>query len=223
MTGPISQEAIDSAVKTTNEVAAITIDDQASYENAGVALVKIKGVRKELKNTFQPIIDTQNTALKETRTQYKKYDEPLVAAEKAIKLGIAQYTEAQEAARLKEQKLLEAAAVKRAEDERLEQAAALEAAGDKDAAEAVIEKPITVAPVKVDNKPKVAGVSTKKIWRARVVDFPTLVQAVVDGKASFHLIEVSQSALNQMARAMESQMNVPGVQAYAETVVSSRS
>lgn len=107
MTEQISQEVINAAVLTTNEVSSLNIDDQTTYEHAGEALVKIKRIRKELRDTFQPILDKQNAVVKETRAQYKKYDNPLSAAERQIKAGIARYVLAQERARQEEEHRLQ--------------------------------------------------------------------------------------------------------------------
>lgn len=98
----------------------------------------------------------------------------------------------------------------------------LEEEGKDEEAEELIEKPVVVAPVAIDNKPKATGISTKKIWKARVVDLRVLVQAIADDKAPLMLIAVSEPALNEMARAMGADMNVPGVEAYQKTVVSAR-
>ena len=146
--------------------------------------------------------------------------EPLISARKTVKQKCITYDTEQERLRLEEQRKLEVEARKRAEEEALALAAQLEAEGDKEAAEAIIEAPLYVAPVFVQKPAQKPSRLTagRSVWSAEVVSLILLVKAVVEGKQPMNLLLPNQVALNQMATALKENFNVPGVRAKEEKV-----
>lgn len=71
----------------------------------------------------------------------------------------------------------------------------------------------------IPEKPKAAGVSHRKTWKARVTDKRALLQAVLDGKAPESLILVDEKKLGQLARSLGQELAYPGVEVYPEAVV----
>ena len=95
--------------------------------------------------------------------------------------------------------------------------------GETEAADAVIEEEVHVAPVTVDNRPKAQGVSTRKKWHAEVVDLSALIKAVAEGKEAESFLLPDMKVLNKMAGALMEELNIAGVKAVSETIVSARS
>ena len=83
------------------------------------------------------------------------------------------------------------------------------------------EPVVAVRPARME-PPKAEGISFRTQYRAEVVDFAALVQAVATRKAPLTLLQPDQAALNQMARAMKQAMNLPGVRLIKERVVAAR-
>jgi hypothetical protein len=86
--------------------------------------------------------------------------------------------------------------------------------------QAVIETPVYVAPRPVQPSFKAAsGVVTRETWRAEVTSIRELCKAIAEGRASENFVTANMTALNQVARAMKTTFNVPGVRAVPETGV----
>ena len=113
------------------------------------------------------------------------------------------------------QRVADEAARKAAEDQQLAEAAAAEAAGDREAAEAIAAAPTFVPPVIVAPAiPKVAGIARRETWSAKVTDLAALVRAVANGQAPLTALTPNMTVLNGLARSMQAQMRIPGVQAF---------
>lgn len=82
---------------------------------------------------------------------------------------------------------------------------------------------VTAAPVPVATAaPKVAGLSTRQNWKARLTDKMALIAFIAQHPEHQHLLDVNQSALNQLAKAQKDAMRLPGVEAYPDAVMSAR-
>jgi hypothetical protein len=202
---------------------ALVIVDDKTNEAAGELLLAIKSMRAEVADAFDPIISAAHKAHKAACDQKKKADAPLLTAEAEIKRRMAAYYDARERARREEQRRLEAEARAREEAERLEEAAALEAEGRNKEAEEVLATPApTVMVAPPPPAPKVAGIAPREVWRARVTDKAALVAAVAAGKAPLALLEINQTALDGMARALKSEFVLPGCEPVRETTIAAR-
>jgi len=201
----------------------LQVTDDATYQNAGQVLVKVKTVRKQVKSVFQPIIDRMNANLKATRIEFKKYDDPLFNLEVLLKRQVVNYTAEQERKKLQLEAELQAKARKEAEDRQVAEAKKLEDMGEPDAADEVLNEELEVAPVTVDNKPRAEGVSTSKRWHAEVFDKLALIKSVAEGKQPMVLLEASMKVLNKQAVSLMEEMNIPGVKAVSTVSVAVRS
>jgi hypothetical protein len=67
------------------------------------------------------------------------------------------------------------------------------------------------------------GISRPKTFVAEVTDLRLLCRAIADGKAPVHYVSANMTALNQLARAQQSALVLPGVRAIPSTGVSARS
>lgn len=105
--------------------------------------------------------------------------------------------------------------------------AAIRAAQDKERQEAeaaAIELTASVitAPVALAAPVAASGTSVRWTWKARCVDKAELVKFVSVNPQFLNLIDVNDSALNQLARAMKESMKISGCEAYIEKGISSR-
>lgn len=229
------------ALSLPEKARALTITDDASLLRAGEFLTGIKALRKEIGETFDPLITKAHSAHKAAIDAKKKVETPVAEAETIVKRGMALYQEAQEriAAQAaeearKERERLEAEERAReaeerrrlereAEDRRLAEAAAAEAAGDAETAERILELPPEVvfvppaAPSFVPPPPpepvKVAGVSFSEKWEYEVFDERQLPREYTmrDDKK-----------IGAVVRAMKGETKIPGVRVFATKTVAAR-
>ncbi len=74
----------------------------------------------------------------------------------------------------------------------------------------------------VRSTPKASGIATRGTWKAEVVSKVELIAFVASNPQFLHLVDVNQSALNQLAKVMKSEFNVKGAQAYEDKTVAAR-
>lgn len=90
------------------------------------------------------------------------------------------------------------------------------AAGRQDAI-ALQSQAAAVVSAPVIEMPQVKGVVARQTWKARVTDKQALIAHIAQHPEFLELVEVSQSALNQLAKAQKQNMKLPGAEAYIET------
>jgi hypothetical protein len=200
------------ALAIPDQAQAITITNNESYEAATDLLLTVKELLKEVDNTFKPIIDKAYSTHREALAQRKRHEEPLLRAEQILKPRIAAYLEEQERIRkFAEKKAQDDVAIQEAED--------ATAMGDHAGAEAALSGQ-GVASVNIPSAaPKVAGIAMRDLWSAEVFDFTALIKAVAAGQVPAACLLPNQSALNQQARALKTDMNYPGVKAICVKTV----
>ena len=222
----VEQRALTLPEKATH----IQIMDAETFKEAAEFTLTLRAVKKEIDNTFDPIVKKAHEAHKEAVAQKKKVMEPVEQAQKIIDRKIGDFHAEQERIRKAEEDRLrkeaEEQARKEEEERRLEEAARLEQEGDSAMADAILEAPILPQPVVVPKvatqAPKVEGLSVSKIYKGEVVNLAQLIQAVAQGRAPIGLLEVNQTALNGMARALKEAFNVPGCRVVVESSVRGR-
>lgn len=215
----------------------ITIDSAPMYEAAADELKAIKKKTKELEEQRVGITKPLDDAKKAVMDLFRRPIDILTQAEGVLKKAMITYADEQERIRKEEQARLDAIA--RAERERLEQEArAKQAEADRLAAEAaasgdsaamaraseaaqeaaVIEATaaIVTAPAEAASVAKVSGISARGTWKAECNDKAALIRFIAQNEHYINLLDVNQSALNQLAKAMKQTLNLPGVRAYEE-------
>lgn len=201
-----------------------TVKTQEHLDLAGQELVRVKTVRKQVDELFDPVIKQAHAAHKEAVASKKRLTDPLDTAERQIKSAIGQYTLEQERKTREEQARLRAEAEERArkERERIE-AQALKAMekGQEEKAEALIERAECVqvmTPIVAPTYQAPTGVSTRKTWKARVTD-----EAKVPAYFAGVLIRpVDGAALNRIAVMTKGPSQIPGVEFYEDSIISAR-
>lgn len=207
--------------------ATIAIVDRVSYVNAAVLVQNIKELRDKIAETFDPHIARAFQAHRALVKEKRDAEAPLVEAEAIIKTALAVFDAQQETIRQEQERKLREAARKDAEARQLAEAAALEAEGRATGdpallaeAERLISEPVSTPAVFVQpTVPKVAGVSHRTTWTARVTNFGALVAWVAKNPDHLHVLEPNPSALNALARAMQSRLRIDGVVAESTNSV----
>lgn len=205
-----SLEYVKSLVITNNTECEIAIE----YEKGLSALIK------EIDTTFDPHISAAFNAHRSLVAEKKKHAEPVEEAKRLIKSKRIIYVDEQERIRKELEAKLQAEARKQAEEAQLRDAIIAEAEGRAIEAEAILNESTLCPVVSIANSTPKAGVggAIREIWSAEVYDLGALVSAIQQGVASIGLIEPNQTALNQLARALHENMNVPGVRAKSQKV-----
>jgi hypothetical protein len=198
----------------------LTINNNKDYEFAGSMLVELKTYMKKVQDFWKDAKEAAHKAWKNICEKEFAMLEPLKIAEGEIKSKMAQYQREQEA---KERAIREELERKQREEaERLlKEAQEKEAAGDKLGADLLLARAELLdqtAPVAAFQKATAKGVSSRKVWKARVVDetqVPTEFAGIV-------IRPVDVKALNELAKATKGKAKIPGVEFYEETIMSVR-
>lgn len=193
----------------------LVVDSSEAYQYGGEQLVDIKTKLSVVNDVYDGLISSAHKHHILLCNEKKKYSAPLLDAEKIVKDKMAMFQTEQERIRQEEERRLREEARKLEEERRLAEAAELEKLGRTEEADQVVSAPIhvpvIVAPVPVA---KAEGVSTKKVWKARVVN-PNLVPR--------EYLIVDEQKIGQFARMHGENAKLPGVEFYPETIVSARS
>lgn len=137
------------------------------------------------------------------------------AADEAAKLKAAGDDKAAEAARQKAEQEAEAKA------KQAEEAAAAKAKEAERQAQAEAEQVAVHAPV--EQPQKLSGVSYRETWKAEVEDIDAVIKAAAEGnQLARALLTVNTTTLGQQARSLKNNLQVPGIRAYSERTVASR-
>lgn len=118
------------------------------------------------------------------------------------------------------------AAIEKADQERVAAEAAKSAArilqeqAQEQASEAEMTALVTTAPVVLVNK--VSGISTSAPWRARITDKAALLKYISEHPEALAWVDIKMTPLNNLAKALQKTMNIPGVEAFPEPRISAR-
>jgi hypothetical protein len=168
----------------------IQITDHDSYEQAAEFLKSIKAMKTQIEDHHKPFIKAAFKAHKEAKSAEKKFTDPLNIAERIIKSKIGVYAMEQERKRKAE---IEA----RRKD--------LDKAGHDD---------IPVEPM-APEKPKVAGISTKKVLKWRVKN---------ETRIKKEFMQINTTKINQLVNAMgkdaEKLVGAGSIEVYEEIITS---
>jgi transcriptional regulator of heat shock response len=217
---PEAEEVSTQALTIPEKANAITITSAEDYIKAGEFWKAIKELRDKVAKTFDPIIKKAHEAHKEAVAKKKEVDAPLEGAQKTVKGIMEIYDREQERIRQAEQRRLEEIARREEEERRLAEAIAAEEAmkaqgmTKEEAAKeatAIIEEPVSVAPVVVAKAvPKMQGGPVyRTIWKYRIKDV---------NKIPRDYMIPDEVKIGQLVRALKKQTNIPGIEVYEERV-----
>ena len=200
---------------------AITITTNEDFQNAAELGKQIKQSQSQIKDYWAGPKEAAHRAHAEICTKERDMLRALEEAERILKSTMTRYTLQIEEARRK----AEAEMRKRQQEEQerfLAAAVAAEAKGDElgvvsnmAMAEVVQDMAATINPVE---RPTVDGVSTRKVWRAEVIDDSQVPVAI----AGAVIRPIDIRAIEKIAEATKGTIQVPGVRLFQETVMSIR-
>lgn len=195
------------------------------YQAAASELLRIKTVRTRIAEVMDPVVAAAHQTHKLATGKRAELMAPLDEAERAIKLALGAYDQEQRRKAAEEEARLRAIAEAEAAKERARLAAQAEKAlekGKEDKAADLLDQAaavIPMAPIVAPQVVKVAGVSSRVVWRARVVN-PQTVPAYVGG---VEIREINLGALNRLAAMTKGPSQIPGVEFYEETQIAAAS
>ena len=208
---PECREVETQALTIPEQARTVNVTDIETYKSAGEFWKSIKALRSKVADTFDPLIKNAHDLHKSILAKKQTVDKPLEEAEKTVKRAMEAYDREQERLRREEEERLREIARKEEEERRLKEAIALEESGHKEIAEAVMEAPVTVAPVVLPKvTPKMEGGPIfRTVWKFRIVN-PNIIPRE-------YLIP-DQVKIGGVVRALKNQANIPGIEAYEERV-----
>lgn len=202
------------------------IETAEKYQGAADDLRKIKSRTKELDETRKSLTRPIEESKKRIIALFKEPLDYLKRAEDAVKRAMVGWQNEQEKIRQAEQarladiqrqeaeKLRLEAAKEAARVEKLKTAAAkANAAAKAEELKAKAEAVAAIEPVVESNVEDVAGISTKKVWKFKIVDL---------NKIPRKYMIPDEKYIGQIVRASKGTETIEGIEIYSENVISSR-
>jgi len=204
-------EETEIVVAQTQTFSIATVTD---YQLAGEELKTIKGRMKELDDSRTSMTRPLDEAKKRIMAMFSPVEDGLKKAENLIKRAMLGYQQEQERKRQEEEARLR----KIAEDEQrrrnalaTKQAEKARARGNEERAQEILENvPIIPTPVVLKEQSKVKGISTRKVWKFRIIDANQLPR---------EYMIANEKMLLAFAQATKGTIPVPGVEFYSEKIV----
>ena len=215
---------ITEANSLATTVRSLTISNNNEYANSGEFLKQIKTVSKIIDDSRKQITKPLDEAKRRVMGFFRVPLAELSDAEQVLKKAILSYQQEQE--RIRREAEAKAIAKAKAEEEKKRKALELRAkkaeeSGNIAKAEMLQEKADDVYVPTVVHAPqieKVQGISTKKVWKAKIIDANKIPQNVYinDEKVTAAI----QAILNKLATATKGAMPIDGVEFYQEESLS---
>lgn len=202
------------AQQALSHAESIEITDPVSYEAATYELKALKAKYREIEEQRKSLKKPIDEAARRIQGFFKPPLDFLSQAEGVIKRKITTWNQEQERLRREEQRKVDEAA--RKERERLEaRARKAEEKGQADKAEQLSQQAETVTPALVPSEtPKAQGISTRKVWKFRVVDA---------SKVPDKYKVIDEKKIAGVVRSLGADAEIPGVEVYPEEVIAARS
>jgi len=195
-TGEIRQETS----RLQDYSATLQVTDDPTYQQAAECSKKVKSLKKKVEAKFKPTKDAMNKAKSELMSLIKEFTRPLDMLEEELKKRMVTYYRKKEEERLAEQRRLQEEARKVEEERRLNEA--IDTGNEK-----IIDEPMPVPKVQVENTQKVEGVTYVEQVKFEVLDVSKLPRE--------YLIPDTVK-IGQVARATKGQIEIPGVRIWVE-------
>jgi len=211
----------------------IAVTSAEGYGLAAEFLKEVKAAQKKVIGFFGPRSDKDigikakaHEAWKSIVALEKSFLDPLKNAETSVKQKMLGYQRQENRKAAAEQARLQAEADARAEKERerlLKEAAKLKTPElqEQRLQEAEeVEAPVITVQTEV---PKVDGISSRRAWKAEVVNKLAFLEAAINDQNLFGFVIIDEKALIRVAQATKGQVNYPGIEFYeAESMAAGR-
>ncbi|MBT9161087.1 MAG: hypothetical protein DDT26_02386 [Dehalococcoidia bacterium] len=195
----------------------MVVRNAADYQSASEVLKAIKSRLKEVEDLRKGMTRPLDAAKAKIMAFFKPVTESLTNAETRTKKSMLVWQAEEEQKRLEEERRLQALA--RREQERLdrlaeERAQRWEDKGQLEKAEQIRDSvPVIPVPIVVREAPKAEGISTRTIWKFRIIDKEAIPHE--------YMIP-NEKMLGDFARATKGTIAIPGIEFYAEEILASR-
>jgi len=209
----VQMEALGSvSVKTTEDL-------EQAVDNAK----RIKAYKKAVKEYWDPLCDNAYKTWKALTGRRKEFLDPAEAAEKAQKLGIGRYHEAERKKQAAEMKKRQEAERKAAEEKRLAEVEEMQDMGELEAADHIAQQPLDVKPIVEAVTTKVEGMSVSYRYSAEVEDLGEFLTFLVEEPRFRYLVkDFPMKELNKLATAQKEMFDIPGVKLVKKVSTSIR-
>jgi len=200
------------------------IKTEEQHNRAGELLKNVKRLMNEVKETFAEPKAAADHTHKVICAAETKHMTPLKRSELTIKNLISGYIDLCERQRREAERKAQEIARKQAEEERLALAVEAEQIAGKEAADAILAAPVVVERPIVAAMPaqKISGISSRKNYKAEVIDLMALVRAVAAKEVPLSALEANMKFLNNQAKALQANLIYPGVRVIAENIIGAR-
>jgi hypothetical protein len=199
---PEAQEVATLALSIPDAAKKLSITDDISLGIGNELLLSIKDLRKQIADTFDPIIRKAHEAHKAAVGAKKDAEAPLVQAEGIVKPAISGYMAECERKRREEEDRQRKEAEKRAEELALAAAIEAEDAGaSPEEVQAIVEAPVYVPP------------------KFEVTDLRALVKAIAAGQVPIEAVKPNDVVIGAQARSLRTSLRWPGVRVWEEDSV----
>jgi len=211
------------AVSMLTEARGFKIANNEQYAQAAEFLKTIKSFARTVEEARKRITGPLDIAKKSVMDLFRGPEMALTEAEVAVKKVMLGYQQEQERIRKEQERKAQELAKKEEEKakEKLEaKAAKAESRGDLETASELREKKEEVfvpRPIVASSMEKVAGVSTKKVWKARVNNKKKIPQDMLT--ATDRQKEAHEAHFNSIARSTKGSLPIAGVEFYSEETI----
>lgn len=210
------------ALAIPDQARAIVVRDQASLDGANLFLHNVDLLIGKINESFDPQISQAHKLHKSLLAEKAKFSDPLIRAKTIVGQRAAAFLYEQEIVhREAERKRLEAEARAREIVQKAAETADKLVNDNKDRAACKVVDDATVkveailaAAPEVPDKMDTAGLTVREDWKFSIIDHNLIPRE--------YLIP-DEKKIGRIVRAMKEQTNIPGVRAYAEKGVATRS
>lgn len=201
-----------SIVSLPEQAMSLKIADETGAACAADFLNAIKELRRKVDDHYDPIIKAALQSHRAALAAKKEHEVPLQEAEKIVKEKVFAWVEEQNRVK-REAEMERLRALREAEEKRLlELAVMAEESGDTETAADMLAQAAAPQVAVLPSAPtKVEGVVLRSTWVGRVDSLQAFVSWINKNPGYETLIEVNQSALNQLARSTKGSLKIDGV------------
>lgn len=204
------------------EASGITVTDGITYASAAEFLKELKTAQSKVVTFFAKMKSKAHASWKEIVASENNVLNPLKAAEGSIKQKLLDYDTEEQRKADEEQRRLQKIADAKAEAERQRQIkAAKNLKTDSLRTERLTEADEVTAPIiHVQHEtPKVAGISSRTDWKAKVINKQAFVKAAAADQNLLAFVTIDLTGLNKLAQATKGQLNHEGIEYYSVRVM----
>jgi len=194
------------ALQTIEEARQMEIIRPEQYTKAGEFLKVIKNFKKEIKESFDPIIEKTHQAHKEAVARRDKKLKPFVEAENLLGVKMVSFqTEQQRKAQIEQERLRKLAEAEARELERRAEKVKSEEKREELLQRAEETKNMT--PVVKVEVPKIDKIATRTVWKFEVIDEKLVPR---------EYLKIDEVKIGSVARATKGTLQIPGIRIYSE-------